>query len=586
MSSTKENKPIETFKSSLPFLGYNFGRINGFKDGMKEASSKYEQILNELRKQMGQYNRDVFGKDSCFICPDGWDEAYWQKCLICFLDEAPEDLSAREIFFAFTKAFREKMEKEHLTTIKCCPLTYIQLELIQSVVSTKLNDLRELSIDSLQITVDFLDLFISLKNEKNHSKLARKIDKLRNEIKAILSHISACNILALGRTRVGKSSMLNYLLGSNVFAAGPGKPLTQQFEKKEGVVNNVNIRVFDSKGLECDSEGYSFDQYKTDLNKFKQSHDVFQSPHDWIHAAVYCMPKGFQPVDFEIIKELINDKFYVAVALTKMDSCTPDEREMLKDSIIVGVPGLKKENIAAICSVYDNTRAGKVEPFGREDLIKAILIGFRDVVIDRVPTRCIYLLEKAVDDLCEEIKKEIDSREMALIFNNKDIEWFKERMKCHQKNFTEKTIPAIINKEIEAVITSCSKMIFAYYPDGAENIDSPIINVLTEVFGVGLAAALSKELAFNIGVNVGGKFIAKASASYAAASFSLALPIINIITTFVAAGFLGYDLLTKNKKLKKEFCSAVNNFNENIKPKLIKLETPIRDNLRKSFDMC
>ena len=61
-----------------------------------------------------------------------------------------------------------------------------------------------------------------------------------------------CNIVTLGKTGAGKSSMLNYLFGTT-FEAGAGKPVTGRgIYPFDAEVNGQKIRVFDSWGIEAD----------------------------------------------------------------------------------------------------------------------------------------------------------------------------------------------------------------------------------------------------------------------------------------------------------------------------------------------
>lgn len=60
------------------------------------------------------------------------------------------------------------------------------------------------------------------------------------------------NILILGKTGVGKSSLVNYLYGQNIAIAKSGKPVTLRgFHKHPSFkYKSLNVTVYDSWGLE------------------------------------------------------------------------------------------------------------------------------------------------------------------------------------------------------------------------------------------------------------------------------------------------------------------------------------------------
>ena len=96
------------------------------------------------------------------------------------------------------------------------------------------------------------------------------------------------NIVTLGKTDVGKSSLLNYLFGTT-FKTGVGKPVTPaELVEIDAEANGKKIRVFDSWGIEVDK----LDKWKIILGEAAKEHGAARAPKDWFHAIVYCIQAG------------------------------------------------------------------------------------------------------------------------------------------------------------------------------------------------------------------------------------------------------------------------------------------------------
>ncbi len=97
-----------------------------------------------------------------------------------------------------------------------------------------------------------------MENNENYSKKGayneetKELDlrKLYDNIKET-TQMPFMNILLMGGTGVGKSSLINALFGKEIAKAGVGKPITQHLEKfideKKGLI------LWDTKGIEAAS---------------------------------------------------------------------------------------------------------------------------------------------------------------------------------------------------------------------------------------------------------------------------------------------------------------------------------------------
>lgn len=144
--------------------------------------------------------------------------------------------------------------------------------------------------------------------------------KLDAEFEKLQREIQKPNVLLIGGTGVGKSSLLNYCFGQQFAKTGIGKPVTQHVEKYQS--DEFPTVIYDSKGYEVGKEKEFF----KDVIGFglKASTDAAES----IHLAWYCIQaNGSRITDFDInaIQKLQLYNIPIAVLLTKSDAISDEE---------------------------------------------------------------------------------------------------------------------------------------------------------------------------------------------------------------------------------------------------------------------
>jgi GTP-binding protein EngB required for normal cell division len=202
---------------------------------------------------------------------------------------------------------------------------------------------------------------------------------------------ASINVLLLGPTGVGKSSLINYLYGSYAAQTGAGKPVTPKGEFKEVTVSSplkpeVRITFFDSWGIEA-NQGELWKQV------IGEKLEAALSFEHMIGGIIYCFSYNGRIQDFEIdhIKELLERKFRVIIALTKADNANykalREEFRRILDRRLAGFSG--EYTAVDICAQAEpklgQSAAGEV--FGRDELFSALQrdwgVNFRTVILAR-----------------------------------------------------------------------------------------------------------------------------------------------------------------------------------------------------------
>ena len=272
-----------------------------------------------------------------------------------------------------------------------------------------------------------------------------------------------CNLLIMGKTGTGKSSLLNYLCDKKFAQTGAGKPVTGEGIYEYDVrINNQEVKIFDSWGIEAGK----VDRWQHLITESLKQHGVQKSMEDWFHSVIYCIQAGggrVEDVDAAIINKFLGEGYHLTVVLTKADQVSEDEEKLMKKVIyqsVVGTPEYKCElNIISTCAEKKTLRNGTTtKPFGKEDVQKAILEGWRDTIIDRMPKHVIARLSEMIDFWCKDtIDNHLLMGDWKITGNSKDNKKIYSDLAEKAKEALQEIENESLPKFLKDAIESCRK---------------------------------------------------------------------------------------------------------------------------------
>lgn len=140
------------------------------------------------------------------------------------------------------------------------------------------------------------------------------VEQVLNKTKEEISKIKPVNILIVGKTGVGKSTLINNLFREKMAATGIGKPVTKHIRKlsKEG----VPLVLYDTRGLELkeDTQHTAKEEILETIRKQKAV-----GKEDEIHLVYYCINANssrIEQAEIDII-QLLSKQVPVIVVLTQ-----------------------------------------------------------------------------------------------------------------------------------------------------------------------------------------------------------------------------------------------------------------------------
>ena len=221
-------------------------------------------------------------------------------------------------------------------------------------------------------------------NSKTGSQSEESINKVHKP--------SVRNILVLGKTGVGKTSLLNYLYGFDL-PVGAGLPKTGKGLHENVITRNgITYHIFDTWGIEADS----LPEWRKEVMALVRKRNTSPRINDWFHAVYYCFSASTARIEEaeieEILVPLLQSGCKMVVVVTNAeDGFRKQEKiegmkEYLQEELEKRLHRDPKLEIIPVVSVAGETLAGDtISRFGRLEVLEAAQYNLADDIEKRLP---------------------------------------------------------------------------------------------------------------------------------------------------------------------------------------------------------
>ena len=180
------------------------------------------------------------------------------------------------------------------------------------------------------------------------------------------------NVLVIGKSGVGKSSLLNYLFKKQIQETGTGEPVTEKgiFPFDYQYNDSFKICIYDTWGLEPDN----IRDWKKLIMDEVEEHDK-QHVSEWFNTIIFCLSANSDRVeDFEadIIKALVKENNQMVIVITHCQN-ENDERSIIMKKRVLALTCVKDNQVVFVSNVEKKLIGKKVTKFGREKIFTVIV---------------------------------------------------------------------------------------------------------------------------------------------------------------------------------------------------------------------
>lgn len=196
------------------------------------------------------------------------------------------------------------------------------------------------------------------------------VEDLMKKIKDDAEKMIPVNILIIGKTGVGKSTLINSVFRERLVDTGIGKPVTKHLKKitKKG----IPIAIYDTKGLELNNR--TQEMIKNEIIDEITKRAKNNIPKEFIHLIWFCINSEshrIEEIETEWIKEFSN-KTGVSVILVLTKSYNKEEANDFKKTIDNQNLPLKSIKVI-LASEKKITSDYTIAPYGLKDLVSTTM---------------------------------------------------------------------------------------------------------------------------------------------------------------------------------------------------------------------
>ena len=268
------------------------------------------------------------------------------------------------------------------------------------------------------------------------------------------------NVLIIGKSGVGKSSLLNYIFGRELQKVGVGAPVTKMEIKKFTYKydDHFEMHIYDTWGLEPSVQ--KAEDWKNTIFKEIGRHDE-KKISEWFNTIIFCLnAKSARVEDFEIdiMEELLREKNHVTIALTHCNSKSDPDGIVLRESVKEELTKRRIDapddrNFVFVSNVRKKLLGGTVEQFGREEIFISIIRNVWASLKSKVP----YLTRRKFENSFARKKAE-------LLKKPESLKWIVPFMRKNRIKVLEREI----NKNCDAFVNELVSEINEMYSDAVE----------------------------------------------------------------------------------------------------------------------
>ncbi|WP_281521887.1 YcjF family protein [Dubosiella newyorkensis] len=197
-----------------------------------------------------------------------------------------------------------------------------------------------------------------------------------------INDLNTLNILVIGKSGVGKSTLINTMFRGELAKTGLGRPITQEIRKIEK--KDVPLVIYDTPGFELSSSQQK--QVKEEIIELLEQGARSKDINDAIHCIWYCINVGanrtFDETELQWLRTLTseNQKFKVPIFIVLTQAIPKKKAQEMKHLI-------EKENL---------------------DIVKGVPILAKDMEFDDEYTAKAYGLDHLVDLMSEALPQELE----------------------------------------------------------------------------------------------------------------------------------------------------------------------------------